>query len=111
MGAGHSSSDELFQGTQTYRELMGLAYWYVAYNSRKELSEIWRLDPNRVEVIKSETNFIAGYKYRNGKRGSVSLQPWDVIPFKDFHPTDPYGEMGPVQAAVLPIDIDTYASQ
>ena len=105
------SSDELWMWTQGHLELDGNAFWYLPPGKlvRKPL-EIWPLDPTRVTVVKSETNIIGGYVYKNEKQVDIPLPSNEVIHFKRFNPRNRYRGVGTVEAAALAIDIDTYSA-
>lgn len=42
---------DLWYATQAFIELDGNAFWYLVYDGKKQLSEIWILDPTRVEIV------------------------------------------------------------
>ena len=67
------SSDDLFLSSQSYLELEGNAFWYITPNGKKEPSEIWPLNPSRVEVKPGEKFLVAGYVYTNDASKQVKL--------------------------------------
>jgi HK97 family phage portal protein len=105
------SSDGLYRGTSSYLDLVGNSFWYVAYNGKKRPTELWQLDPTKVEVVRSEANFIAGWIYTNPQGRKIRLSPLEVIPFQEFNPLDPYKGMGPTEAGALSIDSERYAQE
>lgn len=106
------SSSELLLYTQSFLELDGNAYWYLPRGSvTKKPSEIWVLDPSRMTIVKSKTDFIGGYLWKDDTGKQVPLGVEEVLHFKRFNPLNRYRGMGTVQAAALAIDIDTYAAQ
>ena len=74
------------------------------------VGELWRLRPDRVRIIPSQTNFIEGYEYGTGN-DKVTIPPEDVIHFKTRHPLDDYYGMPPLMAIAGRIDIDEYMKQ
>lgn len=72
-----NTSDGLFRGTSSYLDLVGNAFWYVAYNGRQEPSELWQLAPTKVTIIKSDKGYIAGWICTNPKGEQVILQPFE----------------------------------
>ncbi len=102
---------ELVYGYGAYQELHGNSFWYLPRSAGGKVSEIWQLDPTRVQVIKSRKDFISGYIFTNEIGENVPLEPNEVIHFKRFNPSNPYRGMGTVEAAALAIDTDTYASE
>ncbi len=105
------SSSDLLIATQSFLELEGNAFWYLPRGSvTRKPAEIWLLDPTRTYVVKSATEFIGGYVYKNEKGEDVPFKREEIIHFKRFNPQNKYRGMGTVQAAALAIDIDTYAA-
>jgi len=102
---------ELVYGYGAYQELHGNSFWYLPRSGNGKVSEIWQLDPSRIEIVKSRKDFISGYVFTNEIGEKVPLEPDEIIHFKRFHPLNPYRGMGTVEAAALAIDTDTYASE
>lgn len=106
------SSSDLLVATQSYLELEGNAFWYLPKGKlTRKPAEIWPIDPSRVYVVKSGTNFIGGYAVKNERGEDVPFSVDEIIHFKRFNPLNRYRGMGTVQAAALAIDIDTYSAQ
>lgn len=105
------SSSDLLIATQSFLELEGNAFWYLPRGSvTRKPAEIWLLDPTRTYVVKSATEFIGGYVYKNEKGEDVPFKREEIIHFKRFNPQNKYRGMGTVQAAAMAIDIDTYSA-
>ncbi len=105
------SSSDLLIATQSFLELEGNAFWYLPRGSvTRKPAEIWLLDPTRTYVVKSATDFIGGYVYKNEKGEDVPFKREEIIHFKRFNPQNKYRGMGTVQAAAMAIDIDTYSA-
>jgi hypothetical protein len=69
-----TSYTDLIFGTQAFIELHGNAFWYIVKNKGGTITEIWPLDPTRVQVVKSEKTFIAGYIFTNEKGMKVTFE-------------------------------------
>ena len=103
---------QLLFSTQAFSELSGNAYWYCPSNSTgKTPKEIWPLDPTKVVIIKSKTDYIDHYEFTNGAGEVVRLETYEVIHFKDFNPEDALRGVGRVQAAAIAIDTDTFSAE
>jgi len=104
-----SLNDLLFHAAAML-ELDGNEFWYLV-KSGKTVEEIWPLDPSKVNVVKSSTEFISGYVFRNERGVEIPFEPSEMIHFKRFNPNNPYRGMGTVAGAAIPIDTDKYASE
>lgn len=105
---------DLRKVTQSYKDLAGEAAWVLIRNGDSETSEIveiWVLRPDWIEIVPS-SGFIDKYIYRpNGGIKTVEIEPYNLIWFKDFDPTNPYRGYGSVRPAAHEIDIDIFSSQ
>jgi HK97 family phage portal protein len=104
------SSDELWGSTQSYLDLEGNGFLYVVRNGKKEPTEIWPLNPTKVEVKPGKNFLVDGYVYTNDAGKRVPFTPKEIIHFKRFNPNSQYRGIGTVAAAALAIDTDDYAS-
>src|SRR3954471_15984055 len=77
---------DLTYATQAYLELDGNAFWYIPRNGKQVPAEIWYLDPTKVAIVKSETDYIGGYIYTNEKGQKIPFEPSEIIHFKRFNP-------------------------
>lgn len=100
------------EATQTYLELVGEAFW-VVLGDNTGVKEFWLLRPDWVKVIPSAKNVIDHYNYYAGGviTEKVEIPKEFVVPFRYFHPMNPYRGKGPVQAAALPFDILNFAQE
>jgi HK97 family phage portal protein len=106
------SSSDLLLHTQAFLELEGNAFWYLPRGkATNKPAEIWLLDPTRTLVVKSATNFISGYVYRNEVGQNVPFNVTEILHFKRFNPRNRYRGLGTVAAAALAIDTDTYSAE
>jgi HK97 family phage portal protein len=102
---------DLTYSTQAYLELDGNAFWYLVRNGGRAISEIWYLNPVQTHVVKDRTNFIKAYVFTTETGEKVPFEPEEIIHFKRFNPQNQYRGIGTVQAAAIPIDIDSFASE
>lgn len=102
---------DLTYATQAYLELDGNAFWYLPRNGKGAPVEIWYMDPTKMQIVKSEQDFIGGYIFTNEKGTKIPFEVNEIIHFKRFNPWNKYRGIGTVQAAAISIDIDTYASE
>jgi phage portal protein BeeE len=77
---------DLVYATQAYLELDGNSFWYMPRNGTGAPAELWNLDPTRVEVIKSQKEFISGYVFNTETGTKIPFEPDEMIHFKRFHP-------------------------
>ncbi len=89
-----------------WQELTGNAYLRVIRNQLGVPAELWPMPPQWVEIIPSDTTFIAGYKYGRESNSRVTFQPDEVLHFKRTNPEDLYYGLGKVEAAWGVIDLN-----
>jgi len=82
-----------------WQELTGNAYLHVIKNQLGVPSELWPMPPQWVEIVPSETQFIAEYKYGKDSNTKVSIPPDEVLHFKRPNPESLFYGMGKVEAA------------
>jgi HK97 family phage portal protein len=104
------TGQEIIELTQLHIDLAGRAYWYLAYNKLGIPNEIWVLPPNKVKIVPSEQDFIAGYTYTSGVE-KIPLERREIIRFTMPDPLNPYGAVGYVQPSVVEIDSENYAGK
>jgi HK97 family phage portal protein len=90
-----------------WQELTGNAYIRVIRNQLGVPAQLWPMPPQWVEIIPSETTFIAGYKYGRESNSRVMFKPEEVLHFKRTNPEDLYYGLGKVEAAWGVIDLNT----
>lgn len=109
-----TTKHDLFNATQTYKDLEGNAFWFLARdeNAKREIKEIYLLQPDRVSIVPNKENpiIVDGYVYRGKDGGKVPLKQDEVIHFKNFNPKSiyPYPSrgMGVIEAAYSSICTD-----
>ena len=95
------SFPDLLKITQTYKDLTGNAYWWLIMAGSKVV-EIWPyFRPDRMSVVPSATEFIAGYEYQTPTGDIVKFNTDEIIHFKYPNPLDPYLGVSPMSACYL----------
>ena len=89
-----------------WQELTGNAYLRVIRNQLGVPAELWPMPPQWVEIVPSDTTFIAGYRYGRESNSRVTFQPDEVLHFKRTNPEDLYYGLGKVEAAWGVIDLN-----
>lgn len=88
-------------------DLAGRAYFEKVRSGSGQVVQLWRMRPDYVKPIASETAFIAAYEYDPGTGKKVILPPEDVIEFKLFDPLNIYQGQAPVSVAGRVGDVDS----
>lgn len=96
--------------TQAYLELVGEAFWAVLPEEGQP-QEIWPLRPDKVEVLRSDKEFVAGYRYKPRLDVEVTFKPESIVPFREFDPLNPFRGMGAVMAVAFAGDTDLFAAK
>lgn len=108
------STFEFFEMTDIHMDLAGEAFWYIPKGSiTGKPKELWLMRPDLVQIAyDAEDGEVSGYVYHkwNG-RVQVPLDLDEVIHIKLPNPINPYRGMSPVQAGIVYIQTEDYASQ
>lgn len=99
------TGDELWGTVVIDRWLAGNCYILKGRTDLGNVAELWRLRPDRVEIIPDRANFIAGYRYKVGQETFVFPRR-DVMHFKTRNPLDPYYGLPLLLPIIDMIDID-----
>lgn len=100
--------------TQASLELTGEAPWFVEKDDKGNISNIYLLRPDRLNIIYDKQKIVGGYEYivkAGGKNETITLKPDEVIFLKYSNPDNPYRGLGTLQAAARTIDIDNYSEE
>lgn len=99
------SGYDLIEGTFTYLELVGDAYWEVLRNKEGQPIAFYLMRSDRVEVIPDQKRLVRGYVYTpNVTR--YTMQPEDVIHFKYFSPKSELNGQGSIRATTSALEAD-----
>jgi HK97 family phage portal protein len=101
---------EFFELHEIYMGLAGESFWVINKNKGGLPGEIWLVPPDKMSVVPSKKDFIAGYVYQVGSE-KVPLDKELVIHHKLPNPTNPYRGLGPVQALAYDLDSELYAGK
>jgi HK97 family phage portal protein len=104
------TGQELRETVQQHVELTGMGYLVVA-RARSLPIELWPVRPDRIAPVKSATDFISGYVYRDPDGKPVPLAREDVICIRWPSPLDMFGGMSPVAALTLDLEGMRYAQE
>lgn len=92
---------EFLEATFAYRALTGNAFWWLnRSNEREDPAELWIIPSDRITPVPDGHQFLRGYLYDAGT-ALITLEPWEVVHFRRFHPTNMYVGLSPVEALVL----------
>lgn len=107
---------ELFFGTQSFLDLTGNAFWYLARDNegKGKIRQIYLISPDKLYIVPSKDNplVIEGYVYANGK-DKITFNPNEILHFKNFNPSgnypNPHRGVGIVEASLWAIHTDNEA--
>jgi len=101
---------EMMEQTQTYIDLVGEVFWLILKDRAGRPSEIWVINPNKVKVVPSKKDYIAGYVYENAEQ-SIPLDTSDIIHIKMPNPINPYRGISAVASIMQDVDAEKFSSQ
>lgn len=101
---------EFIELYQIYMGLTGECFWVINKNKLGEPQELWIVSPEKMSVVPSKTDFVAGYIYQMGSQ-KIPLTREEVIHHKLPNPLNPYRGLGPVQALSIDLDSELYAGK
>jgi len=105
---------EFFENVFAYKLLSSNSYILALKSRIGEVKELHFLRPDRVEIVPGKHALPAGYIYKIGEHkvfypvDSLTGQS-DVLHIKNFHPTDDWYGMSPIEAASYSIDLHNQA--
>ena len=107
-----TTCQELVESGQQHFELTGESWFVVGRNPGSPIPlELWNVRPDRMTVVPSRTDFIAGYLYTSPDGETVPLAVSDVIFIRHPNPVDAYRGMGAVQTVLHHIDGEKYSAE
>jgi HK97 family phage portal protein len=106
------SGTHLREAGQQHKDLAGET-WVVVERAGSVRMPIglWCVRPDRMEVVASQQEFIAGYIYHGPSGEKIPLQVDEVLRQMSPDPEDPYRGMGPVQAIMREIDSSRFGAE
>lgn len=104
------TTQEFLESGQQHMDLTGEAWWVLSRIGGRPV-ELWGVRPDRMQVVPSAQDFIAGYIYTGPEGEKIPLSRDDVIQLKMPNPLDPYRGMGPVQSILANLDSVRYSAE
>jgi HK97 family phage portal protein len=112
------TKNELFEATQSFKDLDGNAFWFLAHSGedgKGQIEEIYLLRPDRVLIVPDTDNplLVKGYVYVQADGKRIPFSPAEIVHHKNFNPQGnwpfPHRGMGVIEAAHWAIDTDNEA--
>lgn len=101
------STFDLFEATQSFIELQGEAFWYLAPGAISgQPREIILLRPDRVGISIDSQGEVEGYFIRRHGMPTIPLEVSEVAHFKTFNPNNPYRGLSTIQAGLNYIETE-----
>lgn len=99
------SRQDVFELIISWLELGGNAYLNNVKVGGKS-TELWPVSPDRLTPVLSKniSEWIKGYALDQSQK--VHFEPYEILHFKYFDPSNPYNGIGPLQAVSKTVDID-----
>lgn len=108
----HMSSFELWEWVHTYMNTGGASYWELVragLGPNGEIMEVYPLRPDRMRILPSADDYIAGYEYHvNGS--TIYYQPWEIMQIKFPDPLDEFYGLSPIKRILRELGIDNEAT-
>lgn len=98
---------EFLYRAMTHIQLTGDSFVYFARNKRKDIKEMYVLQPDKIEIIPSPVNFIDKYVLIDLKQNQEFFIN-EIMHIKLPSPNDPYYGASPLTACAMSVDIDEY---
>lgn len=103
------TSSLFVEASQQHVDLTGECFWVVGRSDMSSMPlELWLVRPDKMEVVPSVEDFIAGYVYTGPNDEKIPLTVDEVIHVKMPNPLDPYRGLSPV--AALMVDLQSVAA-
>ena len=90
-----------------YLELTGNSYIYLNKDNYGMPQSVWLMPPQNMKIIPDTEKFVAGYVYESmGKK--IPYDPEEIVHVRYPNPLDAWYGMGPLQAAMVSVDVSNY---
>lgn len=97
-----NSRYEFLRSTYAFILLTGNAYWYLNKpNEKAKPIELWVIPPSRITPIPDGRQYIKGYEYDPGGGQTLTLEPWQIVHFHDFHPNNEFVGLSKVEPVAM----------
>jgi len=89
---------EFLYNTYAFRKLNGNAFWWLNRpNEKAPPAELWLLPPSSIRIVPDGNLYIRGYLYDPGNGAEIPLEPWEILHFHGFHPSNWWMGMGGIE--------------
>lgn len=107
------TGQEMVESAQQHVDLTGEGWLVVGRHPQIPSIplELWVVRPDRIEPVKSPTDFLTGYLYKGPSGELIPLPVTDVMQLRMPNPLDPYRGLGPVQSVLTALDSDRYSAE
>lgn len=106
------TQQELVEIGQQHMDLVGETWLTVVSAGGSSMpQELWPLRPDRMDIVPSREDFIAGYIYRAPNGTVVPLERSQVLFQRAPNPCDPYRGMGAVQTILADLDSNRLSAE
>ena len=103
---------EFLRDTILFWLLNANAYWFVNSTSDTQPpAELWLIPPSQIKAIPNKNSFIEGYDYDPGDGQLLRLDPWQIVHFKDFHPSSMFMGLSKTEAIAVDANADLAVSK
>lgn len=101
---------ELIEILQQWIDLTGEGWINVEYGPGNRPLNLWPKRPDKMTVVPSPTDFIAGYFFETPDGEKIPLARNEMIQLRMPNPLSMYRGIGPVQSLAVDLDASRYAS-
>lgn len=102
------SKFQLFEATQSFIELTGESFWYMALGASGKPRAIYLMRPDKMGLKLSEEGNVNGYYLKRNGVPAVTFDTDEILFHKTFNPHTPYRGMSTVQAGLEYIDTEDH---
>jgi len=99
-----------FYLTESHLDLTGDCFWYLENGASGEPTNIYILQPDKIELVIGADATVVGYKYKtivDGKTKEVMYEPEEILHIKIPNPANQYRGHSVVEGIATTLDIDT----
>lgn len=105
------TSGRLIEMSEMSLSVWGQCFWVIQQGSRdKPEGEIWWMNPKHMKVVRSNTDYIAGFVYQVPESAEViHFKREEIVWLRYPNPNDQFSGLPPIAAARIAADIARYA--
>ncbi len=101
----HWTYSKLIKMTSYSLDTYGVCYWGLEAPVGGMPTEIWWLDPTKVEAHKSPTNYISGYTYKGENGKTAVYKPEEMVCFMSPNVNDEFTPLSPLSVLRIGLEI------